>query len=444
MRWRELFLGARAALTLGIVLVELIAAVQASVTVTIMPAVAHDLGGLQFYGLVFSAYFLTGLAATPLAGGAADRWGPGRPFAAMVGLFAVGTLLCAVAPSMPVLAACRGVQGFGAAAQYTMAYGAIAKAYPESARARMMTLLSAVWTIPGVLGPAFGSLVASTLGWRWAFLVLLPLLALAFVLTLPQMMRLSGGAAGTSLDPRWPALLAIGMAVLLSSLSSLSPFSIPLALAGLVAALVAMAKVLPAGTFRAAAGLPAAVAVSFFGNVGYNMVYAFFPLLITQVRGRSLAEGGIVVTLLTISWTFGAWWQSRLVAQTSHRRLVVGGCLALSGGIAVAATAVLGAPLPLAYAGWTAGGVGIGIFFQSILMVAMEAAPAGSETTAVAATQLAIRIALAVGTGVGGAIVALGGLVGASLASALAVIFAVSLASSLVASLLGLRLPSRT
>jgi len=444
VRWRELFLGARGPLTFGIVLVELIAAVQASVTVTIMPAVSHDLGGLQFYGLVFSAYFLTGMAATPLAGGAADRWGPGRPFAAMVGLFALGTLLCALAPSMPVLAACRGVQGFGAAAQYTMAYGAIAKAYPEAGRARMMTLLSAVWTIPGVLGPAFGSLVASTVGWRWAFLSLLPLLALAFLLTLPQMTRVAGGASGTSLDPRWPVLLALGTGVLLSSLSTLSPASLPLAAGGLAVAVVAMVKVLPAGTFRAAAGLPAAVAVSFFGNAGYNMVYAFFPLLITQVRGRSLAEGGLVVTLLTVSWTFGAWWQSRLVTRTSHRRLVVGGCLVLSAGVAVSASALEGAPLVVAYAGWMFGGVGIGIFFQSILMVAMEAAPAGSETTAVASTQLAIRIALAVGTGVGGAIIAVAGLLGASLAGALAVIFAVSLLSSLAASLLGLRLPARS
>ena len=120
----------------------------------------------------------------------------------------------------------------------------------------------------------------------------------------------------------------------------------------------------------------------------------------------------------------------------------MGGCLVLSAGIAVATSALAGAPLLLAYSGWAVGGVGIGVFFQSILLVAMEA-PAGSETTAVASTQLAIRIALAVGTGAGGAIVAFGGLVGASLAAALAVIFAVSLAASLTASVLGLRLPGK-
>jgi len=423
--------------------VELIAAVQASVTVTIMPAVSRELGGLQFYGLVFSAFFLAGLAATPLAGNVADRWGPGRPFAAMVALFATGTLLCAIAPSMPVLAACRTVQGFGAAAQYTMAYGAIAKVYPESGRARMMTLLSAVWTIPGVIGPAYGSLVTATLGWRWAFLTLLPLLTLALLLTAPQMMRLAGGSATTSIDPRWPALLALGMGAVISALSTASLWALPLAAAGLAAAIPALMHVLPAGTLTARPGLPAAVAVNFFGNVGYNMAYAFFPLLVTQVRGRSLAEGGLVVTLIAISWTAGSWWQSRVVTRYSHRRLVVGGCLVQAAGLALAASALLGTPLPIAYAGWLVAGSGIGVFFQTVLMVAMELADKGNETVAVAAAQLATRLALAVGTGLGGAIVALGHGLGASLGGTLALIFALSVAASLAGSMLALRLPGR-
>jgi predicted MFS family arabinose efflux permease len=173
-------------------------------------------------------------------------------------------------------------------------------------------------------------------------------------------------------------------------------------------------------------------------------VYAFFPLVITQVRGRSLAEGGIVVALLTISWTVGAWWQSRQVERMSHRQLVVGGCLVLFGGLVVSSLALTSAPLALAYAGWTVAGLGVGVFFQSLLMVAMEVAEPGSETVAVASTQLAVRLALAVGTGFGGAIVAVGRTAGGSLTEAAAVIFALSVASALTAALLALRLPERT
>ena len=176
MAWADLFRNGRARLTIGIVLVEILAAVQTSVVASVMPAVKDDLGGLEFYGLVFSGYVLAALAATPLAGRSADRQGPGRPFALMLAVFFVGTLLAGSATSMPMLAAARLVQGFGAGAQYTIAYGAMAKGYPESGRAKMLTLLSAMWIAPGLVGPAFGALVAGTAGWRWAFWSILPLM----------------------------------------------------------------------------------------------------------------------------------------------------------------------------------------------------------------------------------------------------------------------------
>jgi predicted MFS family arabinose efflux permease len=171
--------------------------------------------------------------------------------------------------------------------------------------------------------------------------------------------------------------------------------------------------------------------------------YAFFPLVVTQVRGRSLAEGGVVVALLTISWTAGSWWQSRQVERMSHRRLVVGGCLVLFGGLAVSCLALTPAPLAVPYAGWFVAGLGVGVFFQSLLMVAMEVAEPGAETVGVAATQLAVRLALAVGTGLGGAIVAVGRSTGAGLTESTALIFGLSVASALTAALLALRLPER-
>jgi len=73
--WRQLLGEGRGRLTAGILLVEFVAAVQSSVVASIMPAVAHDIGGIQFYGLVFSGYALASIAATPNAGEAADSAG---------------------------------------------------------------------------------------------------------------------------------------------------------------------------------------------------------------------------------------------------------------------------------------------------------------------------------------------------------------------------------
>ena len=190
MRWRELFLEGRGKLTAGILLVEFMVAIEALVVTAIMPAIKKDLGGLEFYGLVFTGFSLAALVASPIAGRAADRSGPGRPFLLFTGLFIAGTLLSGLATSMPLLTLMRVLQGFGAGGAYTVSLVAVARSYPEAGRARVLALLAGAWIVPGLLGPSYGALVASTIGWRWAFLSIVPLTLVAAALALPALRRL--------------------------------------------------------------------------------------------------------------------------------------------------------------------------------------------------------------------------------------------------------------
>ena len=99
-RWRELFQQGRGRLTAGILLVEFLVAVESLVVIAIMPAARRDLGGIEFYGLVFAGFSLAALVLSPIAGRAADRRGPAQPFLLFGTLFIVGTVLCGLAPSM--------------------------------------------------------------------------------------------------------------------------------------------------------------------------------------------------------------------------------------------------------------------------------------------------------------------------------------------------------
>ena len=110
-RWRDLFQHGRGRLTTGILLVEFLVAVEALVVIAIMPAARRDLGGVEFYGLVFAGFSLAGLVLSPIAGRAADRGGPALPFLLFGSLFIVGTALCGLAPSMPLLTIARLLQG---------------------------------------------------------------------------------------------------------------------------------------------------------------------------------------------------------------------------------------------------------------------------------------------------------------------------------------------
>ena len=126
---------------------------------------------------------------------------PARPGPAVRGrralVFVLGLTIGGLAPSMLVLVLARGLQGLGAGAIPAVAYAAIGRSYPEALRPRVFAVLSTAWVVPGLIGPAVSALVAASVGWRWVFLGLLPLVvARRPGLAVAPPARLAGGAAG--------------------------------------------------------------------------------------------------------------------------------------------------------------------------------------------------------------------------------------------------------
>ncbi|HEY3524077.1 MAG TPA: MFS transporter, partial [Candidatus Limnocylindrales bacterium] len=94
---------ARRALTSGLVLTITLVAFEALAISTVMPIVVHEIGGIELYGWVFSAFFLGSLLGIVVVGGLIDRGGLVRPFLAGLGLFAIGLLIGGLTPSLPIL-----------------------------------------------------------------------------------------------------------------------------------------------------------------------------------------------------------------------------------------------------------------------------------------------------------------------------------------------------
>jgi MFS family permease len=366
----------RRALTAGLILIVSMAAFEALAVATVLPAVVQHIGGLEWYGWVFSAFMLANLVSITTAGHAADRQGLARPFVIGSALFAIGLLGAGIAPKMPVLVASRVAQGLGAGAFSSVSYVAIARAYPAHARPRMLAMLSSAWVVPGLIGPA--------------------------------LRRLSPLAATPSANHTLAALrLSAGTAALLFGLGSadlrLGALAVVL---GSTLALPALARLLPAGTLRAAPGLPAAVATLGLLGCAFFAAEAFLPLSLTDIRGQSTMVSGIALTATTIMWTAGAWVQARLVSAGNRRRLTAGGLLLIIAGIAgIAAVATTTVPVALAAIAWGVAGLGMGLAYSTATLVVLEAAPAGNEGASASAAQLANVLGTALGTGVGGAIV---------------------------------------
>ena len=429
--WRDVLAGTQGRLIVGLLVLETLFALHFMTVATIMPAVLKDLGNLALYGWSFTAASLGQLGVIPIAGAAVDRFGPRRILAMVATLYTVGLLVAASAPTMAVVAGGRFLQGIAAGAAYALSLGVVAKALPARHRARVMALLATTWLLPGLFGPPLGALLAETVGWRYAFIVPLPVLAACLVMIMPSLRGIAVAEAGAVPLAR-PLLLMVGAGAFFAGLTAPGTLSIPVALAGLAIAVVALRGLVPDGTFRAARGPAAAAVAAFLLSTSFVAAENFLPLMFTDVRGRTLTEVAIVLAVIPFTWAAGSWWQSRAVEHRPPSTLVtVGGALVLLGFGTSASGLVPGVPLWLAYAGWPVAATGMGIAFPTIPLAVMSWVREGAEGRELSPTLLMDMVGVALGAGLAGASLAIADRSGASLTAGLGGAFAVSGVASL-------------
>jgi predicted MFS family arabinose efflux permease len=290
-------------------------------------------------------------------------------------------------------------------------YVIIARLYPESAKPRMLAIISSAWAIPGLIGPALSGFAAEHVGWRWVFAAIVPLVPLALFLTLPRVTPLNRAPDGPA---DWSfvrnSLLLTGGALLIFIASSLNqpPFTYVLFAAGGVVAVVAIWRLVPPGTFRAAPGLPASVLVMGITCLTFFGVDSYIPLGLTAGRGMSVTFAGIALTTGTLGWTAGAWVQDWLAPRTTRPRIVALGLLFLAlGSFGQLLSLSPSVPVALAPLSWTLGGIGIGIAYSSLTLIGISGSAGGQEGKASASLQQASVLGVAAGTGFGGGLVAL-------------------------------------
>jgi MFS family permease len=418
---------ARRGLTIGLVLTITLVAFEALAVSTVLPIVARDLGDLEHYGWVFTSFFLGSLIGIAVVGGVINQGGLGRPLAIGLGLFAIGLLIGGLAVSMPMLIGARFIQGLGAGAIPPIAYVAIGRSLPESLRPRMFATLSTAWVLPGVIGPAIAGVVGETLGWRYVFLGLLPLIAVAGLLTYRAVSRVvpSGpavdaeAAAATAERHRFPnaLLVALGAGLVMVGLTpghggvvpldSEPGVTLGLIAAGLVVGIPALRRLTPPGTLTARPVLPAAVLLRGVMTFTFFAVDAYATLTLESWRGLSAIAAGIVLTAATVSWTAGSWIQARYASRWPTARFVRAGLVVtVIGLIAFSTILAPSVPVALAVPTFALAGLGMGLGYAPLSLIVLREAPPETQGAATSALSLSDTLGTALGTGVSGAIVA--------------------------------------
>lgn len=442
----------RRALTIGLLLSVTAIGFEALAVGTVLPSIADDLGGLRLYGWTFSAFMLTNLAATILAGQVADRRGPAFPYAGGLTLFGTGLVIAGFAPTMLVVVLGRAVQGAGAGAIGAMAYVSISRGYPDELRARVLALLSSAWVLPALIGPAAAGTVADRYSWRLVFLGLLPSLFIAAALMLPALRRMSVSTPTEQTPGRFrPAVVlaaGVGLALLGATMRQWL-LAAPLIGGGVAIAWPALRRLMPAGTLTARPGLPANLAARGLLTYMFFGTEAFIPLGLTELRGQSLARAGLALTATALTWTSGSWVQARLDTRDGGRgrqgRVLTGFVIILVGGALTALTVLHGElPVWLAVLGWAIAGLGMGVAYPAISLLALRHAPEGQEGMVSGSLQVAEVLSVAVGAGLGGAAVALIDALGYSEHAGIGAAFALTLAGGIVGLLAARNLTARS
>jgi MFS family permease len=346
---RELFSGRRGRIAAGLLVAEFVAATQGLVIAAIMPRIVADLHGLGAYPLAFGAFFAAFVIFLPFAGPWADRYGTRRMLAIALAILALGLGLVAIAPTMSFFVGARFIEGIGDSLDYAVSFAIVGKAFPDALRARMLSLTSAAWVVPALVGPALGAYVAIAFGWRWAFAGFLPLVVAAAALLLPAIDWVE--------ESRESDLF--GALRLLFSRATLQ------AQPGLHASFVAFAL----------------LHAAFFG------ADAYVTLMLTAARGLPLQLASACITLAAVGWSATALLAPALLERLGKARLVFASAASVLAGTAALIAVTLGAPLPLAFVACAVSGAGIGVAYPTLNAAAFGFAEHGKEG-AVSSAQL--------------------------------------------------------
>jgi EmrB/QacA subfamily drug resistance transporter len=164
---------------LAVFLPMFLAAVDQTLLATATPAIAATLGGLRDTSWIAVGYLLASATVVPVYGRLGDLRGRREVLLVALGIFALGSLACGLAQSLPQLLAARVLQGVGGGGLMTLSQALIGELVPPRERPRFQGYFATVFTSASIGGPVVGGLVVSHVSWRWLFFANLPLVAFA-------------------------------------------------------------------------------------------------------------------------------------------------------------------------------------------------------------------------------------------------------------------------
>ena len=410
-RWRDLFTPALAPRAALVVLGIWLNAADALVTTTIMPTLVRELGGAAYYGWAVAVYLTGGILAGASSGQLSRRLGLRSAMILAALAYAVGCVLSAAAPSIPVFLIGRVLQGVGGGWVVGFCYVAISQVFPERLWSRMFGVLAGVWGVASLIGPGIGGAFADVGQWRGAFWLFA---AQGALFAGASAFLLSKVKPQDKVRPlAWRTLGLLAVAIGMIAAADIVPGTgAPATLLAVGVGVLALAarvnrrpgeRLLPADAAR-----PTTVA-----GAGYAMIFAMeiatitfnvYQAAVLQVAyGLSPLVAGYVVCVMAVGWTAA----SILVAGQPERRhglyIRIGGGV-ITVGVIMLTCSLARAPLIWSILADVMVGVGFGMCWSLITQRILGALSEDDQAIGAGAVPTTQLIGGAVGAAAAGAV----------------------------------------
>ncbi|MBK8083075.1 MAG: MFS transporter [Devosia sp.] len=400
----------------GALIAMFMATMDMQIVVTALPTIAGELGNLHLFGWVGAAYLLSTAAVSPFYGKLGDMYGRKLVVMTAIVLFLIGSAICGMAWSMESLIAARVLQGIGGGGLMVSAFAMIGELFGPRDRAKYQGYSSAVFALSSILGPVAGGYITDLFGWRWIFLVNLPIgLVVLAVIGLAMRRRSSGKqhkvdyVGGLLLAVATTSIVYWGDHVLEPTGADLWTFLLPVLGIGSGIAFVlvenrAAEPIIPLRLFRNHT-ISLVTGVSLIaGSVTLGMFF-YFALYLQTLTGLGPAEVGFLflpasATSMVISMAAG-----RVIAATGRYKWMPVAAMAIGAALMVGfvfidshtSLWVLGAMMAVF-------GVSMGLQFQVLMVAIQAAAPLSDIGAATGLITQARTIGASLGLAINGAV----------------------------------------
>ena len=419
--WGEIFhngLGLYSCLVIGGIAMN---ATQMLVIAIIMPTIVRDIGGARFYtwaAMLYTIGSIVGGASTSMVW---SRLGARRAYTLGAGVFAVGTLCCALSPNIGALIAARAVQGWAGGLVSGCGMALITSVFDARLRTRIIAISQSTFTACHLSGPVVGGMFAAINWWRGSFWMMAPLMVVFAALAYWRIPDRLGADSERNRFAGVPFLrfgtLAAGV-MGVAAAGSVPGVGAKLLLLVAAVALVSLTfwldrrsphNLFPRGALSITAPIGLALWILALHGMTQTSVTLFLPLLLQVVHHVSPLVINFLSIVISLGWTTGTFTVSGWSGPRERIALVSGPVIATSGLACLTAVALLPGLLLMTLSAFVMG-IGIGVYNVHLVARAMDSAATDEHRSTAAALTSVRSIGTAFGAAIAGVVANAAGL----------------------------------